>query len=701
MPKSYINRELSWLEFNQRVICEAACSELPLLERVKFLAISAANLDEFFQVRVGGLSLMQSIKSRRKDASGMTATQQLKAIRSRVKNMLHQQYALLNNELLPKLATHDILFSSPQHLPQALRQELLSRFTNYYLPLLTPLAYEEGDDNFGHSLPAMTLIFACCLRDVKKKQRLCFIPIPDIVGRFILLNEKDKQHIILIEDLIALFAHKIFPEEELISRTDFRITRNGDIAVQEEDAIDLAGEMEEVLTERKTSNIVRLELRLGAPKKLTSQIKLLTNAGNDLIYKVAGPIGLGDLMNIATLSGYDSLKAAQWLPQTSPHFDKHTPIFETLSNRDVLLYHPYQSFEPVIRFLEEAAIDPNVLSIKQVLYRTAKQSRILAALILAAQNGKQVTVLVELKARFDEARNLHRAQQLQRAGVQVVYGVKGLKTHAKLALVIRKEAGGLKRYTHFGTGNYNETTAKVYTDASLFTSHDDFGADASAFFNAMTGRSKLVNFRQLEPAPTHMKKRLLELIASETQRVKLGEIASITAKVNSLQDADIINALYKASRAGVTVQLNVRGICCLSPDNSKNAKNIRIISIIDHYLEHSRIFHFHQGGDDLVYISSADWMSRNLEKRLELMIPILDPDAKKQLIHILHAAFRDNQQAYEIQADGTSLRIKDAHTPSFRMQHSLQEGAERLAKAISHRRATTFEPHLPSGPPST
>lgn len=697
MSANYINRELSWLEFNQRVLNEAQRDDLPLLERLKFLAITASNLDEFFQVRVGGLTILRRTGSRRPDFSGLTPLQQLSAIRQRTKQMLEDQYALLNNTLLPQLAQQNILFQHPKSLSPFLSEQLLRRVKEQIIPLLTPLAYDEQSP--VPDLPALKLIVACTMQDDESDERRhAFIPVPDHLGRIIYLSENDTQIIVLLEDVIAHYASYLFPYETAVAHTTFKITRNGDIAVHEEDAIDLAGEMEDVLAERKVSNTVRLEIPKGTTRELENLIRIVANAPIDSIFKVPGSLALNDFMEIAFMSGYDDLKDPVWEPQSSPQLNPQLSMFESIAEQDILLYHPYESFEPVIRLLEEAAVDPDVLSIKQVLYRTAKHSRIIDALIKAAENGKQVTVLVELKARFDEARNLQRADELQRAGVQIVYGVKGLKTHAKITLIIRNEAGQLKRYTHLGTGNYNESTARLYTDASYLTCRPEYGADASLFFNAVTGRSKLVDFSRIVPAPTHMKRKLLELISSEAARARQGEEASITAKVNSLQDQDIIDALYNASRAGVNIRLNIRGICCLKTGDSEDSKNIRVVSVIDRYLEHARVFSFHQGGAPQMYIASADWMTRNLEKRVELMIPIMDKAAKRRLTHILEAAFKDNQQSHEILPDGTSQRIKVENKKKFRMQKDLQELAEKAAKSRSYRLSTTFEPHLPTNP---
>lgn len=700
-PSSYINRELSWIEFNQRVLSEAHRNKKALLERLKFMAISASNMDEFFQVRVGGLTLLKSTGSRKKDIAGLTPSQQLKAIRHRISQQIEEQYALYNSTLLPQLRESGITICSPKELPRHVEELIQQRFSENVFPLLTPLSYESSDENLDSdtpelTLPAMTLIVACSLQASDKSKRIVFIPVNECIDRFTQIDDQGAHFIIPVEDTIAAYVNQLFPGETAQSHTVFRITRNGDIAVQEEDAIDLAGEMEEVLSARKTSNTVRVELSTGGSRALENAIKNITRATPEQIYRLHGPLCLNDFMQIAFISGHEDLKAPQWEPQSSADIDFQNSIFDEIAKKDILLYHPYHSFDPVIRLIEEASTDENVLAIKQVLYRTAKHSRVIDALIRAAENGKQVTVLVEIKARFDEARNLHRAEELQRAGVQIVYGVKGLKTHAKITLVIRQEAGSIKRYCHYGTGNYNESTARLYTDASILTARNDFGSDASLIFNAITGRSKLLNTKRLYPAPTHMKKRLLELIASETSRAKSGEKAAITAKINALQDKEIIDALYKASKAGVKIRLNIRGICCLKTGTRKEASNIEVISVIDYYLEHARVFQFHQGGDELLFISSADWMTRNLEKRVELMVPVTDKRIKTQLIDTLEAAFKDNQQAYRILPDGSSERIEAKGKPAFRMQEYLQKKAVKASKAKAYQRTTTFEPHTPN-----
>ncbi|MFC7335916.1 polyphosphate kinase 1 [Haloferula chungangensis] len=697
MPIAYNNRELSWLEFNQRVLNEGLRSDLPLLERVKFLAITASNLDEFFQVRVGGLMLMRRSGRKTPDLSGLTPLQQIQAIRRRVQKMIDDQYRLLSDELLPSLHAAGIHPMNVGDLDAVQSDQVSAYFHTNVFPLLTPLAVDE--DGVPPLVPALQLTVACKLIDEESKEiRYVLIPIPDNLNRRIPVTNSSGGHaFVLLEQVVAAHAGNMFPGEKVAATGCFRVTRNGDIAVQEEDAIDLAGEMEDVLAARKLSDTVRLELQVPLTRDLTRIIQHVCQASPQEIYRINGPLGLAAFMDLAFLPDFDHLRDQEWPPQQSSSITPGESLFEAIDRRDVLLHHPYESFEPVLRLIEEAADDPHVLSIKQVLYRTAKQSRVIDGLIRAAENGKHVTVLVELKARFDEARNLHRAEELQRAGAQIVYGVKGLKTHAKICLIIRREAGRIRRYVHLGTGNYNESTARLYTDISLLTCRPEYGADASLFFNAVTGRSKLLRFQRLVPAPNTMKPKLLELIASEAERARQGEPARILAKVNSLQDPEIIAALYEASNAGVEILLNVRGICCLKPGGKKRAKNIRVISIIDRYLEHTRVFYFHQGGDPEIYISSADWMSRNLDRRVELMIPIEDSQARRQVLKILETYFKDTRQASLILPDGTSVRIEpEKGKKTFRAQEYFFRQARRAAKAREHERAMILEPHVPS-----
>ncbi len=691
----YHNRELSWLEFNQRVLDQALKDTMPLLERVKFLAISASNLDEFFQVRVGSLMLQRRSGRKTRDNSGFTPVRNLAAIRERVLKMNADQYDLLNHTLIPALSAKGIVLLSPAQLTDLQRTQTSVIFEDNISPLLTPLAVDPNSP--PPIVPALHIVLACRLHDpADQTTRHILIPIHENLPRRISVQTEDETTaFILIEDLVAAHADLLFPGEDITATTAFRVTRNGDISVEEEDATDLADEMEDVLTARRFADTVRLEMRADAPRDLSRMIKTVTASTSQEIYRHNGPLGLSSFMELAFLQDYDHLRDEDWPAQHSPAITPGASMFETISAGDVLLFHPYESFDPVIRLIEEAAVDPDVIAIKQILYRTARQSRIIDALIKAAENGKHVTALVELKARFDEARNLNRADELQRAGAQIVYGVKNLKTHAKICLVLRRESGRIRRYVHLGTGNYNETTSRLYTDLSYLTCKAEYGNDASLLFNAVTGRSKLLRFQRLIPAPSVMKPRLLDLIAGETERARQGLPAKIIGKTNSLQDPEIIAALYLASKAGVEIQLNVRGICCLIP-GEKFSKNITVVSVIDRFLEHARLFYFHQGGDPQVFIASADWMTRNLEKRVELMIPIEEKTIKRRLIRILETFFKDNQNAYHILPDGSSKPItpKKGEKP-FRAQEHFHQQAKKAAKAREHELSMTFEPHVP------
>ncbi len=694
MANEYINRELSWLEFNQRVLDQAVRTDLPLLERLKFLAITASNLDEFFMVRVGGLQMLRRSGSRVKDICGLTPTRQLKAIRSRVGLMIEEQYALFHGEILPWMEINAISPLAMEDLGATQSLTLEQYFNNQIYPLLTPLDMEAAE---APVLPSLKLLMGVELKDNETGEtRIAVVALPDGLPRRVAVTVGDKERYVMLEELVRAFIGNVFPGETVQSNAVFRVTRNGDIAVQEEDALDLADEMEEVLVARKFSECVRLEIEASAPAALHERIMQIVGASKEEVYALKGPLMLSDFMEMAFAPGNDQLKVEQWSPQPSPAIDPTLSIFENIANGDILLNHPYESFEPVLRLIEEAAEDPDVIAIKQVLYRTAKNSRIVAALKKAAESGKQVTALVELKARFDEARNLEKAEELQRSGVQVVYGVKGLKTHAKICLVVRREQGMLRRYCHFGTGNYNESTARIYTDISYLTCDDQLGADASQFFNSVTGRTKLMRFRKLYPSPAMMKSRLIELIEGEAERARQGEIARIAAKMNSLQDVEIINALYRAADAGVDIELNVRGICCLKTGPRPNGKAIRVVSIVDSYLEHARIFFFHHGGTPQLFIASADWMTRNLDKRVELMIPVTGAGLARRLKGILDACFKDNVQACEIMPDGSSERVlRKKGQKNFRLQLHLTKEARRLAKDKERERREMLEPHKP------
>ncbi len=694
----YINREISWLEFNQRVLDQAFRQDLPLLERVKFLAISASNLDEFFQVRVGGLTLRRQAGKSLRDLAGLSDDEQLELIRQRTATMVEAQYRLMGGELMPLLHERHLAPHRMEELTEAQHDMLEEHFLSNIAPLLTPLAMEVEHPPL---LPSLSLILGLSLLPPATEgevpaPRFVAVTLPDALPRRIHSACLGKEGYVLLEDLVAAFIGSLFPGEQIVCQSPFRVTRNGDIAVEEEEGGDFAQEMEAVLVARKFSDCVRLELPATCPPAMVQKIASITGAAQEAIYRVQGPLRLVDLGSLANDPGHDSLKIKSWHAYAPEGVDPALSMFENIAQGDILIHNPYESYEPVVKLVEEAAADPDVIAIKQVLYRTAKHSRFISALCRAAESGKQVTVLVELKARFDEGHNLAQAERLQRAGVQVVYGVKGFKTHAKILLIVRRENGMLRRYCHFGTGNYNESTARIYSDLSLLTANEHLGADASQFFNSVTGLTRLTPFRRLYPSPSMMKEKLLALIEGEVRRALRGERASIRAKMNSLNDEDIMAALERASAAGVNIELNVRGICCWVPGTEKGRAHTRIVSIVDRYLEHARIFSFSNGGNELVYIASADWMGRNLDRRVELMVPVEDATLAKRVQGILDACFRDNTQACIILPDGSSRPVKRKRGEKpFTMQAQLHKMAHRQAAARERDSRRTLEPHLP------
>jgi polyphosphate kinase len=531
------------------------------------------------------------------------------------------------------------------------------------------------------------------------KPRFAIVPLGRALPRFFTLGADRGYSYILLEDVVGTFIGRFFSGEKVLGHAPFRITRNADFSLRDDLAADLLAGMEDILSARKRGDCVRLEIDAAADKSLLAYLSQSLAVSPDDVFSVSGPIDLAAFMQLADLKGFDALRNEPWPPQQSPDIDASVSMFQTLARRDVLLVHPYQAFDPVVRLVEEAAADPDVLAIKQILYRTSRTSPIVAALAKAAQRGKYVTAIVELKARFDEARNIEWARNLEEHGVQVIYGVKGLKTHAKTCIIVRREPHGVVRYVHFGTGNYNEITSRLYSDVSLFSASDELGADAISFFNAITGYSQPQRYRKIEAAPTGLRQRIVELIEGETQRKAQGQAAAIDAKINSLVDPEIIQALYAASQVGVNVRLNVRGVCCLRPGVAGLSENISVVSIIDRYLEHARILRFLHGGDDLLFISSADWMPRNLDRRIELLVPVEDPPLKQRLVETLEVYFEDNVKARHLQADGAYNRPKlpRGSKRRRRSQEVLYEDAVRRLKEAQQSAPTTFEPHRAPG----
>ncbi len=695
----YLNRELSWLEFNQRVLEEALDPSVPLLERVRFLAITASNLDEFFRVRVGGLRALVEQGSGRPDPSGLLPHEQLQLVRERVRRMTADQYRCYLQDLEPPLAEAGLRRVRPDDLSKTQRRLARQVFENEVYSILSPMAVTSSDD-----FPLLSnQMLSLCVRlkapadEEDQSARFAVLPLGPGTPRFISLPAESGYSYLMLEDLAAMFADRFFAGEEVAECVPFRITRDADISVREDSAADLLVEMQQVLQERRVADCVRLEIDRMASGMVLSFLRESLRIESADVFALPGPLDLSAWMQLADRQGFEGLKYEPWPAQPSPAVPDDRPMFEVIAGQDVLLYHPYESFEPIVRLVEEAARDPDVLAIKQTLYRTSRDSPIVAALQRAAENGKHVTVVVELKARFDEARNIAWAQRLEQAGAQVIYGVKGLKTHAKVCLIVRREPQGIQRYVHFGTGNYNESTARVYSDASLLSSDADLGADAVAFFNAVTGYSQPMKYRKIDAAPFGLRDRLLELIRTETELARDRQPARIVAKVNALLDEKLIDALYVASQAGVEIRLNIRGICCLKPGVPGLSETVEVVSIVDRYLEHARIFYFHHGGEGRVFLSSADWMPRNLDRRVELLVPVEDQASRQRLTEILTSYFADNVKARKLLADGSHVRASADGNDPFRSQEHLYAQCREAVKAAERERLTMFEPHRREG----
>jgi polyphosphate kinase len=694
MPKSdldayelYINRELSWLEFNDRVLREGMSAEVPLLERLKFLAIVSSNLDEFFMIRVAGLKHAAAAKGSRTDFAGLTPDEQLSAIRNRVLRMIEEQARAIH-EVTEALVPQGICLLEPSQVTAEQRRFLKSYFATGILPALTPLGVEELEP--VPLLPGSKLYLALLLEARESPDgeglpaRVAVVPVPGTLPRFITTPGTRGICLARLEDVMAANMEMLFGDYRIVAQAVFHITRDADVEVDEDDPAELLEAMQEAIVARRRQGVVRLMISAGPDPRLKSWLVGQLRLAEADVYEVDGMLDAGALMQVATRPGFESLKYADWPPQ----WPRELPpaggeLWSVLQEQDVLLFHPYESFDPVVQLLQQAADDPSVLAIKQTLYRTSGDSPIVRALIRAAEAGKQVTVLVELKARFDEAKNVQWARQLEDAGCYVIYGIAGYKTHAKLLLIVRREAHRVSRYVHLSTGNYNDKTAKLYSDIGLLTSDGDLTADAAAFFNLLTGYSQAVGWKKLAIAPTGLRQRFLDLIEREIQASTPDRPGLIMAKVNSLQDRRVCRALYEAARAGVRVQLNVRGICCLRPGVAGVSENIEVVSIVDRYLEHSRIFYFRNGGHEEVYMASADWMSRNLDRRLEILFPIQEAALKKRLMGILAAFFADNVKARRLRVDGSYERVSRVG-PAVRVQEQFYTEAVEAARAEGH-----------------
>jgi polyphosphate kinase len=693
-PDTYINRELSWLEFNRRVLEEARDPGVPLLERVKFLAITASNLDEFFMVRVGGLHMLIDRGVEKKDESGRPPRALLADLSREAHRFTAAQYETLG-DLERALAQEGIRRIRADHLTGEQLAHFSGLFDAEVFPLLTPRA-ADLETGFP-AIASLALHLAVRLRRAPEEaERWAVVEVPRTLPRFFTLPCEEGLAMLLAEDLIALHLDRLFPGCEILEYSAFRITRNADLSVVEDEASDLLSRMQAVLVARRHSDVIRLEIEEDADAELCRRLQAALDIDEAGLYRVPGPVMLSSWMSLGDTPGYERLRYESFPPQPCPDLRPGESMFETLARGDLLLYHPYDSYEPVVRLVQEAAADPDVLAIKQTLYRTSRKSPIVEALGRAAAAGKQVTALVELKARFDEARNIEWARALETAGVQVIYGIRGLKTHAKICLIIRREPAGLRRYVHFGTGNYNEQTARVYSDVSFMTCAEEYGADASQFFNTITGITLPQPYRRVEAAPLGLRARLVELIENEAERARHGQKAYILAKVNSLSDPGLIAALYRASQAGVRMDLLVRGICGLKPGVPGLSEHIRVFSVVDRFLEHARIVHFHQGGEGRTFISSADWMLRNLDKRIELLVEVMDSACRRRLLNLLQLHLQDNVKARELGSDGRYARRQPpSRGKAVRSQVALYEAACTAARAAANPRAMRFAPHRP------
>lgn len=695
-PELFINRELSWIEFNRRVLRQAKDERVPLLERVKFLAITGSNFDEFFMVRVGGLRMLEDNRSSRQDPAGLSPAEQLAAIGTSAHALAGEQHDVWHNELEPALARAGMRLVRPAQFSEEQRLHARTTFEQDILPLLSPIAI-RSDDDFSLLMTHMLHLVVRLAPVSGTESRFAVVPVNRDISRFIGLPSGEGYEFVPVEDLIRSFIGRLFLNQTVEECVTFRFVRNADMSVREDVAADFLSEMQSTLEARKHSQCVHLAIQDSASDQCRNFLMNGFGIPPRDVYIVPEPLDIASLSFLSRMPGFKELKDDPWPPQPLP-LKTGTTMFEAIAAGDILLYHPYDSYDTVLNFVREAAEDPNVLAIKQILYRTNRNSAIIAALVRAAERGKHVTALVELKARFDEARNIEWASELEAAGVQVIYGVKQLKTHAKLCLVVRREPDGIRRYMHFGTGNYNELTAQIYSDASFMTCNEDLGQDASAFFNAVTGYSQPNAFNRISASPLNLREKLMELIEGETRRSRKGGKASIDAKVNSLSDPDIIRALYAASQAGVKIRLNVRGICCLRPGIKGVSENISVVSIVDRFLEHARIMCFHHGGEQKVFISSADWMTRNLDNRVELLVPVDDPVCSVHLIEILDTCFRDSASAWRLSSDGTYSRVEhDGRKKPVRAQQALYRRSCEQARQGRRAQRTLFIPHRPHG----
>ncbi len=681
-PGNYVNRELSWLEFNYRVLGEARDKTTPLFDRLKFLSITASNLDEFFMVRVASLKDMVHAGYNKPDIAGMTAQQQLDAIGVKTHALVEDQYKTYSRALLPLLHDNGLrVITGHEELNEAEGAYVDRYFEEMVYPVLTPMAVDSS-----RPFPLIrnkSLNIAALVKKKKGDEELEFamVQVPSVLPRVLVLPDSRPTAIIYLEEIIERNIDKLFLNYDIISCHPFRVMRNADLSIDEDEAEDLLKEIEKKLKKRQWGEVIRLDIEANADKRLLRILKKELSVGNESIYEIDGPLDLTVLMKVYGLPGFEEFKAPPYTPQPVPALMNEDDIFTNIRKGDILVTHPFETFQPVVDFIKRAARDPEVLAIKQTLYRVSGNSPIIAALAEAADNGKQVSVLVELKARFDEENNILWAKMLEKAGCHVIYGLLGLKTHSKITLIVRKEEDGIRRYVHLGTGNYNDSTAKLYTDCGLFTCDPQIGEDATAVFNMLSGYSEPLGWNKLSVAPLWLRGRFKRLIMREIRNAQEGKPARIVAKMNSLCDKEMIANLYEASCAGVQIDLIVRGICCLKAGIPGLSERITVRSIVGNFLEHSRIFLFENGGDKRVFMGSADWMPRNLDRRVEILFPVEDGELKERLLHILDVQLADNVKAQYLRPDGSYGKRDRRGRAPVNSQEVFCEEAVRAAKA--------------------
>ncbi len=676
-PEHFFNRELSWLEFNARVLEEALDPSVPLLERVKFLAIFSTNLDEFFMIRVAGVKrqIDAQIQSTR-TADGMSPREVMTALSARMHELVNKQHGLFINEIFPQLTEQGIDILEPEQLSASQREYLDEYFRKTILPVVTPLAVDPG-----HPFPYLANGTLCLVAEIRKTQRSIFphtnlsvIHLPtSVMPRFLELpSENGRQAFFMLEDVIRMNLDLFYNGYEVLNCASIRVTRDADVDYEEEGAEDLLTVIEEGIRNRRNGAAVRLQYDPGLSKRIRDILVDELELESEDLYPTEGFTAFSDLIELYDAIDRPDLLDESFPPQPVTTLERSSSIWDAIKKEDILLHHPFQQFNTVVRFVSEAAVDPNVLAIKMTLYRVSANSPITRALTRAAENGKEVSVLLELKARFDEAANIQWARQLEEAGAHVIYGIPGLKTHCKACLVVRREGETIHRYCHLGTGNYNDKTARIYADFGLFTSREEFGEDVTQLFNLLTGYALPTRFHHLILSPTSMREDMVKRLRRESEQARNGHPALVIAKINSLVDPDMIVELYQASQAGVQIQLIIRGICCLKPGVPGLSENISVISIVDRFLEHVRLFYFYNNGEPEYLFSSADWMDRNLNRRVEISFPIIDRALQAELWAYLKLQLKDNVKARALQQEGTYKYVKNAGK-QLRSQKELYE----------------------------